>query len=439
MPTNLMRFFTAALIALLLTSASLAQEVAEAQATVEARKSTVQKKQAKPAGKKRRGNSAAKAKKRAASLRAIMAKLDIGAGSTVADIGAGSGRDSWVFADVVGTTGKVYSEEITEKMVRSLRKEAAKRNVSQVEAVLGKNDDPGLPVASADMAFMHYVYHHFSQPREMLAGLWRSLKPGGFLVIVDRHLGTLQDWVPREVRAKKHYWLAETTVVREAREAGFAYVGSAEDCWPADDQFVLMFQRPVDATEPGSDPDQPLPLDLESLRQRIASVPASFDHPVFVALGPARQLIVPILQHSTGPGLDVVLEEWATQKDERPELLATVASLPSVLTEKGEVELGEDPIGALFFMDTYHLLFHQEKLLAALHSKLAPNGRVYVLDRIAKTPLSRRESSHRRMIPIETVKREMAAAGFRFVSSEPAPAKDRMLLVFAKQDTSSRP
>ena len=81
-----------------------------------------------------------------------------------------------------------------------------------------------LPADSIDMAFMHLVYHHLSEPREMLQGIWRALKPGGHLVIVDQRRGTLVDWVPREDRAEKHYWIAETTVVREAREQGFVFV-----------------------------------------------------------------------------------------------------------------------------------------------------------------------------------------------------------------------
>ena len=62
-------------------------------------------------------------------------------------------------------------------------------------------------------------------------------------VIVDKRLGTLTDWVPREDRGKKHYWIAETTVVREAREQGFRFVEYAEAYWYAKDSFALIFQR----------------------------------------------------------------------------------------------------------------------------------------------------------------------------------------------------
>jgi SAM-dependent methyltransferase len=64
---------------------------------------------------------------------------------------------------------------------------------------------PNLPDNSVDLAFMHCVYHHLAEPREMLRSIWQSLKPGGCYVVVDRHKGTLVDWVPSADREKKHF------------------------------------------------------------------------------------------------------------------------------------------------------------------------------------------------------------------------------------------
>jgi len=373
----------------------------------------------------------ARPKNREQAIRALCAHLGVGEGGCVADIGAGKGGDTWTFADVVGTRGAVYSEEVGKGMVDRLQEEAKKRDLPQVHALLGKNDDPELPESACDLAYMHFVYHHFSQPREMLRGIRRGLKPGGYLVIVDRQKGTLRDWVPREERRQKHFWIAETTVVREAREEGFAFVGCAEDRWNEKDPFVLVFQRPKGSSEPGRDPDSLLPLDVDNLARRLAPPHGKYQHPVFIALGEARKVIAPILEQSSGQGLDIVLEEWATQKDERPPLPKDV-SLPSVPTDKGDPQLGPEPIDAVFFLDSYDLLFHGKTLLAKLHEKLTPEGRVYVLDRKAKQPLSRREASHHRQISPETVREEMKAAGFTLLSEEPPPAADRFLLVFGK-------
>ncbi len=350
----------------------------------------------------------------------------------MADIGAGKGGDTWVLAEIVGPTGAVYCEEITENLVKSLQTEVEKRKLTQVHPVLGRDDSPGLPHDSLDLAYMRLVYHHFAKPREMLREIWRALKPGGYFVVVDRLPGTLRDWVPREDRKSKHFWLAETTVVREAREEGFCFVACADElCESKDNPFVLIFQRPATPAECGHDPDPLLPLAISQVSETVLSPGKQFQRPVMIALGQARELIPPILERSSGAGLEVVLEEWATQKDERPPLPAGT-TLPSVLTDLGDPHLGPEPIDAVFFLDAYHLLFHSKTLLAKLHERLTPEGCVYILDRAAKGPLSRRDASHRRQIAPETVKQELTAAGFVLQSEGQHHAADRFLLVFGK-------
>ena len=373
----------------------------------------------------------AKPTNRAESVRAVLSHLGVGKGAAVADIGAGRGTDTWVFAEIVGETGTVFAEEIGESTVKSLKKEAEDNGLSQVRAVLGRDDDPSLSPGSADLAFVHYVYHHFAKPREMLRGIWRALKPGGYFVVVDKQRGTLRDWVPRNVRAEKHYWIAETTVSREAREEGFAFVACAEERWHTKDEFVLVFKRPKELKSPGCDPDPFLSFSAEKTAPIFLPRGRPYQRPVFIALGESRKLIPFILKNSSGEGLEIVLEEWATQKEERPPLPANV-SFPSVLTAGGDPPLGPEPIDVVFFLDSYHLLFHGKTLLSKLHEKLSPTGCIYVLDREARKPLSRREASHRRMIQPEMVEREMAEAGFFLRSRGPQPAPDRFLLIFGK-------
>ncbi len=373
----------------------------------------------------------AKPNDRAGSVRAIASHLGLGKGSVIADVGAGRGRDTWVFAKIVGETGLVFAEEIAEDKVESLKTEANKRELSQVRAVLGRTDDPCLPSNSIDLIYLNHVYHHLAKPRDMLRGIWRGLRPGGHLVVVDRQRGTLRDWVPRKLREKRHFWIAETTVVREAREEGFAFMGCAEHCWHTEDDFVLNFQRPKDLENPGNDPDTFLPVPLEKCSHLFLPFARPYKHPVFVALGQARELMIPILKNSSGKGLEIVLEEWATQKEERPPLPSCV-SLPSVLTESGDPNLTNELIDVVFFIDSYHLLFHGRTLLAKIYDKLSPTGCIYVLDRKAQKPLSRRQASHHRKIQPETVKQEMAEAGFFLWFRGPRPARDRFLLVFGK-------
>ena len=368
---------------------------------------------------------------RAESVRAVVSYLGLGESSVIADIGAGSGRDTWVFAEIVGEMGTVFAEEIDQSKVKSLEKEAEKRGVSQVRVVMGCTDDPCLPANLVDLVFLNHVYHHLAKPREMLRGIWRGLKPGGYLAVVDRRRGTLRDWVERHLREKKHFWIAETTVVREAREEGFTFVDCPDQCWHTKDDFVLIFQRPKELENPGCDPDPFLPIAVGEYSDLFLPLAHPYQKPVFIALGETRKLMAGILENSCGEGLEIVLEEWATQKQERPPLPPGI-SLPSVLTDNGDPNLPDEPIDAVFFLDSYHLLFNGKTLLAKIYEKLSPTGCIYVLDRKAEQPLSRREASHRRKIQPKTVRQEMAEAGFFLWFRGAQPARDRFLFVFGK-------
>ena len=392
---------------------------------------------AKPSAENRRARQREDAQKRAESLHKLAERLKIGPGAVVADIGAGNGRDTWTFAEIVGAGGRVFAEEIEEKRVNTLEKEAKERSLPQVQVVLGGAEDPKLPSDSVDLAYMNRVYHHFSKPREMLQGIWHALKPGGRLVIVDQHQGTLQDWVPREERARKHYWIAETTVVREAREQGYHFVEYAEDLWHSKQPFVLIFQRPIGVDAPNRDPDQASPLPAATVQELLPPPGKRYGRAAFVALGPGRTMIGPLLDAMHCDAVDIVLEEWATQKEERPSLPAGI-TLPSRLTENGNPNLDDRPLDAVYFLDTYHLLFHGPALLSQLHARLASSGRIYVLDREAPKPIPHREASHRRMIAPETVRQEMANAGFTLVEQRPKPTPDRFLVIFRKSDSWDR-
>ncbi len=114
-----------------------------------------------------------------------IAALEIAKGSTVADIGAGVGYMTWRLAKVVGPAGKVYANDIQPEMIRMLKKNMQERDLTNVEPVLGKVDDPKLPKGSIDLALLVDVYHEFSEPQKMLDRIRESLKPDGRLVLLE--------------------------------------------------------------------------------------------------------------------------------------------------------------------------------------------------------------------------------------------------------------
>ena len=114
-----------------------------------------------------------------------LAAIGIAKGDTVADIGAGSGYMTWRMAQLVGPAGKVYANDIQQKMLDLLKQNIEQRKLANVVMVLGAPDDPKLPPAAIDMALLVDVYHEFSEPQKMLRRIRESLKPTGRLVLLE--------------------------------------------------------------------------------------------------------------------------------------------------------------------------------------------------------------------------------------------------------------
>jgi len=116
----------------------------------------------------------------------IMVKsLKLQPGMTIADIGAGSGYLSFMMAKPVGSTGKVYAEDIQPEMLEIVRKKATDTGVKNVIPWLGTTTDPKLPAASVDLMILVDVYHEFDKPYEMVSNMVKGLKKGGRLVFVE--------------------------------------------------------------------------------------------------------------------------------------------------------------------------------------------------------------------------------------------------------------
>lgn len=111
--------------------------------------------------------------------------LEIPVGATVAEIGAGTGYFTWRLAEKVGPIGKVLAVDVQQKMLDLTAEAIKKRQLSNVELVLGAENDPHLAGASLDLVLIANAYHEFSEPEAMLTAVNRALKPDGRLVIIE--------------------------------------------------------------------------------------------------------------------------------------------------------------------------------------------------------------------------------------------------------------
>jgi predicted methyltransferase len=87
-----------------------------------------------------------------------------------------------------------------------------------------------------DVAFVCDTYHHFEDPKAMLASIRRALRPGGTLVVVDfeRIPGTSPDWILKHVRAGKEDFR------REIEASGFRF---GEEVKLMRENYFLRFTR----------------------------------------------------------------------------------------------------------------------------------------------------------------------------------------------------
>ena len=115
----------------------------------------------------------------------IMEDLGIRPGSSAADVGAGRGYFTFRLAARVGLKGKVYAQDLDEKMLFQIHAQAQDEKLPQVETILGTEDDPKLPESSLDAVIVVDSFHEFSNVDKMTSGMVRALKPGGRLGVVE--------------------------------------------------------------------------------------------------------------------------------------------------------------------------------------------------------------------------------------------------------------
>ena len=213
-------------------------------------------------------------------------------GMVVADVGTGTGLFTRLFAKEVGAGGQVFAVDIAPKFLEHVQAASRKAGLKNVTPVLCNPDSVDLPASSVDLAFVCDTYHHFEFPARTLASLYRTIRPGGRLVVVDfvRIPGKSSDWVLNHVRA------GQEVVEKEITAAGFEKSAEVKELLK-ENYFVVFTKRAgprpgprdktvtpivegygavvhipeateppakgskvvIDATGTGKDPSQPLP------------------------------------------------------------------------------------------------------------------------------------------------------------------------------------
>ena len=160
----------------------------------------------------------------------IMKAIGVKKGMIIGDVGAGRGRVSLEMAKAVGPTGKIYANDISKGDLDILVERCKKAGIQNVETILGKEDDPLLPIESLDLVMINWVIHEVKEPEKLLRKIKESLKPGASVVIIEgneeerisnlKEMGFKGDNYPKERIVKVQ--LGEDAIKKLAKESGMS-------------------------------------------------------------------------------------------------------------------------------------------------------------------------------------------------------------------------
>jgi ubiquinone/menaquinone biosynthesis C-methylase UbiE len=156
----------------------------------------------------------------------ILEALHARADSTICEIGAGNGELSLEAARRVGPTGHVYTSELGDDRVRTLRERVASSRLSQITVVTGDPVQTNFPPAACDALFMRNVYHHFADPAAMTASIAAALRPGGRVAVVDFRPPGDEAASPADRDNEGTHGVTADTVTRELQAAGFVPIAT---------------------------------------------------------------------------------------------------------------------------------------------------------------------------------------------------------------------
>lgn len=198
----------------------------------------------------------------------VLSFLGVTPGMKVVEIMAGRGYYTELLSRAVGTQGTVYAHNgklyydfQSDKFVEERLKGNRLSNVLRWDREL---DDLGLPADQIDAIFLMLVFHDIywmdADPQQLLADLFKALKPGGTIGIVDH---SAIEGTGDEAAKDMHgiHRIDEQLVRKVFADAGFVLVGESQilrnqndnrekpffDKTLIDkptDRFVLRFKKP---------------------------------------------------------------------------------------------------------------------------------------------------------------------------------------------------
>jgi predicted methyltransferase len=178
----------------------------------------------------------------AADAKRLVAALHVHQGSVVGEIGAGHGELTIALAREVGRDGHVYSNELNADRRTEITRAVESARLTNVTVVEGAPASGNLADDCCDAIFMRNVYHHFADPALMDASLFRAMKPGGYIAIIDFRPPGKESAEPAGRATDKFHGVSPESVMRELKGAGFEEATSEVT---GRHGFIVVARRPA--------------------------------------------------------------------------------------------------------------------------------------------------------------------------------------------------
>jgi ubiquinone/menaquinone biosynthesis C-methylase UbiE len=163
----------------------------------------------------------------------LIENLELLPSDTIADIGAGSGYHTFKMAPYL-SQGRIYAVDIQEEMLDVIAYRSDNSDQTNVSIIKSSETSLYLGERTINKALLVDVYHEFSHPKEIMISLYKAMKPGGKVYLVEYRGEDLT------IPIKAIHKMTESQAILEMRAVGFRFKQNIDNLpW----QHFLVFEK----------------------------------------------------------------------------------------------------------------------------------------------------------------------------------------------------
>lgn len=146
----------------------------------------------------------------------IMDAIGVIPGMVIGEAGAGEGYFTFKLAHRVGNAGRIYANDILERVLGTIRERCERQEITNITTVLGEVEDPLFPESTLDMVVMMAAFHDFEKQVEWLKNVKQYMKSNAGLVIIEKDPDKME-------RGSSHH-MTKDEILETVKQAGYKLV-----------------------------------------------------------------------------------------------------------------------------------------------------------------------------------------------------------------------